>query len=134
MNSDNSFTAGFNFGQASIFFATSLGELLMFEDIYFHDGNIFSFSISTVLGDYVCEILMNLYKNEYSPERVNYLIKVINISRVSIIGDFLEIKKNRFAGAVEDGSIRDEGGFHRLTIKITGGYLEILGYVSVDVA
>lgn len=106
----------------------------MFDNINFHDGNIISISISEVLDEYSFEIILNLYRNESSPEKVNYLIRVLNISRVSMIGDFLEIKKNRFAGAVEDGSIRDEGDFHRLTIKITGGYLEVLGYVSVDVA
>lgn len=104
----------------------------MADDLYFHDGNFISISISGFDSVSVCEISLELYKNADEQNRTKCVITINNCSRFSLIGDFFEINKNHFAGAIEDGTIHTYTNNQRLTLRITGGYLEVLGQINVN--
>lgn len=103
----------------------------MNNDLYFHDGNVISIFISRFDNDSTCEITIDLYESHSAKNRQRYKITAKKISRLSLLGDFLEINKNHFAGIIEDGSINTSNGSDRLTLRITGGYLEVLGTISI---
>jgi hypothetical protein len=49
-----------------------------------------------------------------------------------LLGDVVEMSKNYFASAIEDGSIRGVDGAQCLTLRVAGGFLEVLGEISVE--
>jgi hypothetical protein len=102
----------------------------MGKELYFHDGNFASFAISEFSQTPVCEIALDLYKAPNTQHRSRCVITIANPTRISLVGDFLEIKKNHFAGVIEDGGIHQYGDSQRLILRITGGYLEIFGQIS----
>ncbi|GAB6140465.1 hypothetical protein JCM14076_11940 [Methylosoma difficile] len=104
----------------------------MTDDLYFHDGNFVSISISGFDNVSICEVTLGLYKNADVQNRTKCVITINNCSRISLIGDFFEINKNHFAGAIEDGSIHPYADEQRLILRITGGYLEVFGQIKVD--
>lgn len=106
--------------------------MLMNDELYFHDGNFVSISIEGFDVGPMCQIVLDLYRDLNASGRSRCVISVSRFSRFSLLGDFIEIHKNYFAGAIEDGSIRDVEGGQQVTLRIAGGYLEVCGKVAVD--
>lgn len=104
----------------------------MDNELYFHDGNLVSISIGEFDASPGCQIVLNLYRDAGASNRTKCVLCVANVSRFSLLGDFLEMNANYFAGVIVDGHVCEVGDTQRVTLRLAGGYLEIFGKVSVD--
>ncbi len=103
----------------------------MENELYYHDGNFVSINFSGFDKVSKIEIILQL-KITGSSNREEYSLQATEVTRFSLIGDFSEIVKNHWAGSIEDGHIVDIENAQRLTLKLTGGYIEIFGNIIVN--
>jgi hypothetical protein len=103
----------------------------MENELYFHDGNVVSINFGGFDKISDIEIVLQL-KIAGTSNRQTYSLQTTEVNRFSLIGDFSEIVKNHWAGSIEDGQIVDMKTEQRLTIRLTGGYIEIFGKIKVS--
>lgn len=100
----------------------------MTNNLYFHDGYIISFSVNRCN----CKIsnlklVFDLYRNSGDNSRMRYILLIKNLKNLKFSGDFIVIHNNLFAGTIEDGFIDKKSNFIKVSLKLTGGYLEAFG-------
>lgn len=97
----------------------------MFEDIFWHDGNVIGFQFSTMPQTACLKVRLMLYPDIRSSTREMFELAVINPKRVLLSADIMDLIDNYGAGHISDGVILKRDGSSIVKIELTLGYIEI---------
>ena len=102
-----------------------MDELVDFDEIIWHDGQLITIVPEMGEGTSKLAIHLNVYPNDDASSRECIIVECSGVKRCAIVLDFFELLDNQNAGNVAGGYVKRRKRNKLLRISLMDGYIDV---------